>query len=159
MCWFVGVAMGIATAIIVAVAASSARSNHRDPAEITVAKRDEIATWWSAAGNDVNELKSALADTEEAIRDGGEAGDIRSGCLRMHDAAAVKVPSHLPSPDPTLTAELTAADQDAHAAAHMCLAILARSPNGYSAEFRSTSDESRKHVGAALALIEHALTA
>ena len=68
------------------------------------------------------------------------------------------LPAHLPTPDPDLTGELTAATADAHAAAHMCLAVLAGSVNSYDGEFVADVDQANKHLTAAQELINKALT-
>lgn len=129
-----------------------------DPVEEAVATRVATEQWWQSARADVDELQSALDDAQHAIRTWDSAA-FNAACERMHDVAAVGVPSQLPSPDPTVTAELSAAAEDAHAASHMCLAAVARSSNDYDGEFTATTEQAEKHVKAAQDLIDHNLIA
>lgn len=76
----------------------------------------------------------------------------------MHDAAGVDLPAHLPTPNPDLTSELTAATADANAAAHMCLSAVAGSVNNYHGEFAADVDQADKHLTKAQELINKALT-
>ena len=78
---------------------------------------------------------------------------IEDACQRMEDTADVKLRARLPSPDQDLTAELGAAIQDIHAAAHMCLSVIAGSMNSYGGEFASDLQQGDKHLDAALAII------
>ena len=82
---------------------------------------------------------------------------LEKSCQEMHDAGAVRLRAHLPAPDPDLTAELDAAINDAHDAAHMCLAALADSQNNYAGEFVSNLDQADKHLKAALDIVNKSL--
>jgi hypothetical protein len=117
-----------------------------------------IRQWWSAAHQHFDGLQGALDDVEQALRHvDGPAAEM--ACQQMHDLAAVGLQAHLPAPDPDLTAELSAAIEDAHTAAHMCLAVVAGTPNSYDGEFMTNVDQAEKHLDAALAKINESLTA
>ena len=120
--------------------------------------RAATGQWWQSARHDVDELQSALDDTDRAMQRWDAAG-FRAACEHMHDVAAVDVPARLPAPDPTVNAELTAAAEDAHDASHMCLAVLGRSPNNYDAEFAATTEQAENHVRAVQRLVGQTLTA
>lgn len=53
-----------------------------------------------------------------------------------------------------MTSELQAAAEDAHEAAHMCLAAAAGTVNSYVGEFAADLDQAQKHLTAAEDLIE-----
>ena len=76
----------------------------------------------------------------------------------MHDTAGVELQAHIPTPDPELTSELRAAAEDAHAAAHMCLSVMAGSINNYRGEFPADLDQAEKHLMAAHEIVNEALT-
>lgn len=114
--------------------------------------------WWSQASVDVDDLASALDDTQRAIRRWDSAA-FDEACQRMHDTAAVSVPSRLPAPDPTVTAELSAAAEDAHAASHMCLAVFANSANNYDGEFTAALEQASRHVDTARVLVDLKMSA
>lgn len=56
-----------------------------------------------------------------------------------------------------MTSELRASIDDAHAAAHMCLAAMAGSVNSYDGEFVSLVEEAARNVAAAQLRIRRAL--
>lgn len=154
-------ALGV-VATIAAVAAGVgilifAVDSTRTPDVVIPSNRDAVKAWWSDAQPSMTALQQSLYDAESALRrlDGSALG---SACQRMHDAAAVDVPTQLPAPDRTLTAELTAAAQDAHEAAHMCLALVEKSTNNYEGEFSSNLDQAEKQMKAAMALVNRTLT-
>ena len=117
-----------------------------------------IKAWWSSAHEDVNDLQNALDDSQRAMQRKDSAA-FEDACRRMHDSAAVSVQTHLPSPDSSLTAELSAAAEDAHAASHMCLAVLADSLNNYDGEFLSTTEQAEKHLRIVTTFMDETLTA
>ncbi|KUI32625.1 hypothetical protein [Mycobacterium sp. GA-2829] len=117
-----------------------------------------LRQWWSTAQPGVTGLQDALYDAESALRR-FDAAALKSACQHMHDAAAVEVPAELPSPHRQVTAELTAAAEDAHSAAHMCLAVVAKSPNNYDGEFNATIAQAEKQMRAAMTLVNRVLTA
>lgn len=128
-----------------------------DTARLTPADRSALTEWWSSAYPAVHDLDTGVNDTTRAMQQ-LDATVVASACQRMHDAAAVAVPAHLPAPDPYVTAELTAAAGDAHAAAHMCLSVLQRSLNNYDGEFASTLDQADRHLDDALELVNRSIT-
>ena len=80
-------------------------------------------------------------------------------CQHVHDAAEVRLQSHLPSPSPELTAELHAAIKDFHSVAHMCRAAARTSSVVDDGEFLSSLAEANSHMQAAQTLINTMLTA
>lgn len=160
---------GHSTAIIAAAAALVAglalvittmpRSD--DPATGVEAKQVAVQHWWSSAQLDVDELDElddSLDESERAIRRWDSIA-FNDACQRIHDAAAVGVPAHLPAPDPQISAELSAAADDAHSASHMCLAAIAQTHNDYDGEFTAATEQAAMHLKAARVLVELRLTA
>lgn len=111
-----------------------------------------IQQWWSAAHDSFDELQSAVSDSQQAL-DRQDGATLEKSCQSMHDAGAVNLKAHLPSPDPELTAELDAAITDSHEAAHMCLSAVHGSLNNYAGEFVADLDQAAKHLKAALHLV------
>jgi hypothetical protein len=112
--------------------------------------------WWSAAHTHFDELQRAVGDTQEGLKRQDEAV-LRISCQEMHDAGTVDLRAHLPAPNPDLTAELDAAINDAHEAAHMCLAAINGSLNNYAGEFAANLDQAERHLAAALAIVNKSL--
>ena len=71
-----------------------------------------------AVGSELLQLRRAVTDTQEGLARRDEAV-LQKSCQDMHDAGTVDLRAHLPTPDPDLTAELDAAINDAHEAAHL----------------------------------------
>lgn len=115
-----------------------------------------ILEWWAEAREPFTDLQNSLADAQHALANVDRSA-MDDACRQMHDAAAVDLPAHLPAPSPELTSELEAATEDAHAAAHMCLAVLARSTNSYDGEFPVDVEQADKHLLAAQELVREAL--
>ena len=115
-----------------------------------------VQEWWSGAQEHFTELQNALEDSQRAV-DRFDGPALEAACPRMHDAAAVDLPAHLPTPDPDLTSELTAATADAHTASHMCLSAVAGSENNYHGEFAADVEQADKHLTKAQELINKAL--
>jgi hypothetical protein len=115
-----------------------------------------LQRWWSSTRGDFMDVKDASQQVQQAfsvIRPGALA----AACQRVHDAAEVRLKSRLPSPNSDLTAELKAAIEDFHSAAHMCLAVVAGSPVDYDGEFLSSMAEANRHMAAAQDIIDKAL--
>ncbi|WP_422747881.1 hypothetical protein ACN27E_07465 [Mycobacterium sp. WMMD1722] len=128
------------------------------PADVAVpSQQAALRQWWSTAEPAVKELQAALYESQFALRR-FDAAALGPACQRMHDAAAVELPARLPAPDRMLTAELNAAAEDAHHAAHMCLAVLNNSPTNYVGEFASSVEQAEKQLRAANARVERILT-
>lgn len=117
----------------------------------------ELTEWWSTTYPHVTELQEALDDSRKAL-ESLDGPALASACQRMHDAARVDLAAQMPSPEADLKAELDAAADDAHEAAHMCLSVLEHSPNNYDAEFTSDVDQSERHLEAGIAIVNRSLT-
>lgn len=117
-----------------------------------------IQHWWSAARVHFDELERAVNDTQTALERHDDSA-FEPSCEKMHDAGAVRLRAHLPAPDPDLTAELDAAINDAHEAAHMCLSAISGSQNNYAGEFLSHLDQVEKHLTAAHDIVNKSLLA
>lgn len=112
--------------------------------------------WWSDSFQDVTALQDALDDSRDALLS-VDREVMQASCTRMHDAAAVEIRTHLPTPTANLTAELEAAMEDAHAAAHMCLSVLVSPTNNYDGEFEIASTQADRHLRAAVAIVNRTL--
>lgn len=120
------------------------------------AGKTSILEWWSQAREPFGDLQQSLTDAQRALATVDRQA-MDEACRQMHDTAAVDLRSHLPTPDPELTSELEAATEDARAAAHMCLSVLARSTNSYDGEFPVNIDQAEQHLLAAQELVRRAL--
>lgn len=154
----------IAAAIVVAAIVLSSAAitlvvtddQHAGPSAPEAAGQAAVLDWWSASREPFVDLQRSLADAQQALADvDREAMD--EACRQMHDSAAVDLRAHLPAPTPELTSELEAATEDAHAAAHMCMSVLARSTNSYDGEFPVDVEQAEKHLQAAQELVRQAL--
>ena len=116
----------------------------------------QLQQWWSSARDDFIDLKNASAEAQQAL-DVIRPGALAAACQHVHDAAEVRLQSHLPSPNSELTAELQAAIEDFHSAAHMCLAVVAGSLRNYDSEFLSSMAEANRHMRAAEDIINKSL--
>lgn len=150
----VGAAM-LAVIVLVGVAVTLAITRAHGPVGSPAPMSEDAAAvqdWWSGAREYVEGLQDALADTQRAVQQMDDS-TLEPTCRRMHDLAAVDLRAHLPSPDRDVTSELQAAVEDAHEAAHMCLAAAAGTVNSYIGEFASNLDQAQKHLTAAEDLI------
>jgi len=120
------------------------------------ASTDALQQWATESSDAVTELEQSLDDAQQAL-DAEDRGGLQTACDAMHQAAAVTVPAHLPTPDAELTSELTAAAQDGHDAAHMCLAAMAGSVNSYNGEFLTAVDAAIHNVALAQRRIKQVL--
>ncbi|BBX37464.1 hypothetical protein MMAG44476_25254 [Mycolicibacterium mageritense DSM 44476 = CIP 104973] len=135
----VAVALGVLVAVVVGHDGGIRQSEQ--PTQDGAAIRD----WWAESRDDFAALQVALDDTQDALKR-QDVDALRVSCQQMHDGASVDLPSHLPTPDPELTNELKAATDDAHQAAHMCLAAVAGSMNSYRAEFDTDLAQAQAHL-------------
>ena len=126
---------------------ASAPATHRNTA---------LQQWWAGAEHDFTVMQNASHDVDEAFSH-FKPGALATACQHVHDAAEVGMQSHLPSPDPELTAELHAAVEDFHSAAHLCLAVVAGSQAAYDGEFLSSMAQANKHMRAAQDIINKLL--
>lgn len=155
--------MGAAIAVLVFVTATIgtvAVTNHTQRAgspSPTAPPTIVLQQWWAGAHNDFTEMQNASQDVDQAFRN-FRPGALAAACQHVHDAAEVWMQSHLPSPNPELTAELHAAVEDFHSAAHMCLAAAAGSTINYDAEFFSLMRQANMHMRAAHKIINQLLT-
>lgn len=132
------------------------RPQHVTSSAPTVSKWTAIQQWWSGAGDDFKATRDAADDVQHAI-DYLDPVGLDAACQRLHDNAEVKLKAHSPTPEPDLTAELNAAIEDYHTAAHMCLSVAAGSPNNYVGEFKSYLDQGNIHMKAAQDIINRTL--
>lgn len=124
-----------------------------DPAGATV----PVQRWWADSHTDVEELRAAIDDTQHGLAIGDDAA-VAAACQRMHDAGELKLGARLPAPEPALTAALSGAIEDTHAAAHLCLAAVAGSQNHYAGEFRSDLEQAEHQLQEAQGLVNKILT-
>lgn len=143
-------AVVVAGVVAVVVANGSWRGTPRPADDVDSAA---VRQWWSTARSDFDDLKDAVDIANGAVDKQLDPKLIEDACQQMEDTADVKLRARLPSPDQDLTAELGAAIQDLHAAAHMCLSVIAGSMNSYGGEFASDLQQGDKHLDAALAII------
>ncbi|MFG1930673.1 hypothetical protein ACGFK1_08435 [Mycobacterium sp. NPDC048908] len=144
------------SAVIVLAAVLGVIVTHRSHPETastpTTTADAAMQQWWSVAQEHFDALQSAVDDTRKGLANQDEAV-LRKSCQDMHDAGAVDLRAHLPTPNPDLTAEIDAAINDAHEASHMCLAAISGSLNNYAGEFDADLEQADKHLQAALAMI------
>lgn len=145
--WFAGGVDGI----VVTKSAEHTRS-----APPTISSTAAMQQWWSATQGDFTDMEKAAGDVQHAMTV-FRPGALAAACQRVHDSAEVGLQSHLPSPDAELTAEIHAAIEDYHSAAHMCLAVVAGSPVNYDGEFLSSMAQADKHLRAARGIIKRTL--
>jgi len=112
-----------------------------------------VKQWWSGVSGYFDDLQTALDDSRGAANL-DDKKLMATSCQEMHDVAEVKLKAHMPSPDPVLTAEVGSAIDDAHEAAHMCLAYVDGSMVYDGGQFHSYLDESERHLKAARDLVE-----
>jgi hypothetical protein len=159
--WWLIIATSVVAAVIL-VAVLGAIVAHRpntDSSATSTAGNTALQQWWSTAREHFKDLQDAVDGTREGLKRLDEAV-LQESCQTMHDAGVVDLRAHLPAPDPDLTAEIDAAINDAHEAAHMCLAAANGSLNNYFGEFAANLDQVDIHLQAALAIInKSALTA
>lgn len=150
-------ALGAVAAVSATAGVLGSQATGTDTTARPSADVQELIAWWSNAEKSVLHLRQSLKDSQQALID-VDRGAMRQACEQMHDTAAVELGAQLPAPTPLITSELRAAAEDAHAASHMCLAVLAGSTNSYGGEFPAAIEQAEQHLGAAKDLILHALT-
>jgi hypothetical protein len=155
--WFVG---GAITALLFAgIGAGVAVMNHsQHTVSSAPATHNSTALqqWWAGAEKDFTVMQNASHEVDEAFSH-FKPGALATACQHVHDAAEVGMQSRLPSPNPELTAELHAAVEDFHSAAHLCLAVVAGSRTDYDGEFLSGMAQANKHMRAAQDIINRLL--
>lgn len=153
---------GIAAILLLLIAGGSAilvttEHPHRVSSSTpTTSKWTAIQQWWSGASADFATLRDSSDAAQHAIDHLDPIG-LETACQQIHDDAEVKMKTHLPSPEPELTAELSSAIEDYHDAAHMCLAVTAGSANSYNGEFKSYLEQADLHMKAAQNIINQTL--
>ena len=156
--WFIGGALAIA--LFAGGTAGIAVANYRqqnDSGRTATSSVTALQQWWAGAEKDFTDMRNASADVDQAFSR-FRPGALTAACQHVHDAAEVKMQSHVPSPDRKLTAELNAAIKDFHFAAHLCLGAVAGSPANYDGEFLSLMAQANKHMRAAQDIIDQMLT-
>ncbi len=150
--------MGVAIVLAIAIAMVIVKRQHPQPfSPPPAADSVAISGWWTTARTPFGKLRDAVDNVDRGLQELDRPA-VEQGCQQMHDIASVDLRTLLPTPDARITAELSAATDDTHAAAHMCLAILAGSPNNYDAEFMADIDQARRHLDAAQDIINETLT-
>ncbi|ODR13991.1 hypothetical protein BHQ16_08145 [Mycobacterium shimoidei] len=127
------------------------------PSDTTVSNTVALQRWWSESQDDFIAVQNASEDVHAAFTR-FRPGALGAACQQVHDTAEVKLRAHLPTPNAELTAELNAAIEDYHSAAHMCLAVVAGSAVDYDGEFFSSMAQANMHMIAARKIISEALT-
>jgi len=152
--WFIG--GGLIVALLaggsagITVANDTRQIASAGPATSKVAA---LKQWWAGAEKDFADMRNASDDVDQAFSR-FKPGALAAACQHVHDAAEVKMQSHLPSPDRKLTAELNAAVGDFNLAAHLCLSAVAGSPANYDGEFLSLMAQANQHMRAAQDIID-----
>jgi hypothetical protein len=157
--WWAIIGASVVAAIILAAVLGvvvTQRSERETASAPTTTEITAMQQWWSTAREHFDDFQGAVDDTREGLKRQDEAV-LQKSCQDMHDAGAVDLRAHLPSPDPDLTAEIDAAINDAHEAAHMCLAAISGSLNNYAGEFVANLDQADKHLESALGIINNRL--
>lgn len=155
--WWFAAASG-AAAMLLIVGAIFAYLVPPDRSAVASRPTDEAAIqrWWAAgADKHVAALQDALESAQQSLQRMDKLG-VEQACQRTHDAAVVDLQADLPSPDPSLTAQLTAAIADAHFTAHVCLSAISGSPNSYDIEFTTYLDQATKNLRAATEIVDKA---
>ena len=128
----------------------------------TTSPQQVLKNWWTGTSADFNDLQNAIDDAKRAVdrAQAGGGGLTEDACLRMHDIAENKLQSHLPSPDPLLTADIAGAITDVHVAAHNCLAAQ-QTPQAYeqAGEFYDRINMAQRQMKAAQDIVNRSLTA
>lgn len=146
--WALIGASGVVALVVLAASVVLAMDRGGDRSESEVANptsQEAIREWWSTAHTPVTELRETIDAARRSLTRMNPAG-LEEACQDMHDLAGVDVPTYLPAPTPELSSELTAATEDAHDAAHMCLALAAGSQNLYSGEFLSSVEQAERRL-------------
>ncbi len=146
--WALAGASAVVALAVSAAAVVMAMDHGSDRAESgagTPTEQQAVLQWWESAGTPVMKLQDSIADARHALNSLTPTG-LEQACQRMHDLASIDVHTYLPAPTPELTSELTAAAEDAHAAAHMCLSAAAGSKNAYDGEFKSSIEQAERQL-------------
>ena len=133
-------------------------ADHR-PGGGSAAQRDAVPLqhWWADSHQDVEALQVTIDDAQHSLAV-GDGARVASACQRMHDVGEVTLMARLPAPDPVLTSSLRGAIEDAHAAAHLCLAAVAGTSSDYAGEFRSDLEQAERQLHKAQELVNERLT-
>lgn len=116
---FIGGALAIV--LFAGGAAGIAVANHRrqsDSGRTATSSVTALQQWWAGAEKDFTDMRNASEDVDQAFSR-FKPGALAAACQHVHDAAEVRMQSHVPSPDRKLTAELNAAIEDFRFAAHL----------------------------------------
>lgn len=128
-------------------------ARHTSSSAPTSSSAVALQQWWLQAQPDFIDLQKASTDVQHEL-DHFRLSALVMACQHLHDAGEVTLQSDLPSPSAVLTAELHAAIEDFHAAAHMCLSIAAGSLQNYGGEFQSLMAEANRHMRAAQDIVK-----
>ena len=153
--WWTIIATTVAAAVILATILGvvvTRRPQAETSSAPTTTATAALQRWWSGAREHFEALRGAVDDTRESLKRQDES-TLQNACQALHDAGVVDLRAHMPTPDPDLTAEIEAAINDAHDAAHMCLSAANGSLNNYSGEFAADLDQIDLHLKAALDIV------
>lgn len=117
---------------------------------------EALQHWWADSHGDVEALRATIDDAQRGLAIQDDTA-VASACQAMHDGE-LKLRARLPAPEPVLTSTLDGAIEDAHGAAHMCLAAVAGSLNNYAGEFRSDMEQAEQQLQTAQDLVNKLLT-
>ena len=157
--WFIGAA--VALLVVAGAVAGPAATNQGRQANLarpTTASPTALQRWWAGAQDDFTATQNASGEVDQVYLQFSPR-TLLGACQHVHDAAEVRLQSHLPSPNPELTAELHAAIKDFHSVTHMCRAATRASSVVDDGEFLSSLAEANSHMQAAQTLINTMLTA
>ena len=156
--WFAGsVVLALLVACLTAILVMTSGTKDADSLRSPAASTSVLQRWWAGAQDDFTDLSNASDEVDQVFQQ-SRFGLLVAACHHVHDAAEVRLQSDLPSPNPHLTAELHAATEDFHSAAHFCLAKIAGAKVNYDGEFFSAMAEANRHMQAAQSLINKLLT-
>jgi hypothetical protein len=155
--WVIGAAVAL---LLIAGAAGGLVATNRGPhinwSGPTTASATALQRWWAGAQDDFTDTQNASGEVDQVFLQ-FRPGPLLAACQHVHQAAEVRLQSHLPSPNPELTAELHAAIKDFHSVAHMCRTVAGGSSHFYDGEFLSSLAEANRHMQAAQDLINKML--
>lgn len=114
---------------------------------------EAIRAWEEVAGEHFRQSAGALGKVSAASAAGDEEA-VRDGCTILHDANAVGLQAHLPTPDPALTAELQRMIDDMNSATHACLRFVENRQSADAEVYQDYLARAVEHLGLAKAVLD-----